>query len=123
MRRLLLLMAVAAMMLALVAAPALGAAREPTSFNGPGQASEELSDLQQHPNKATPTPSAGSNCYGQLTSNSDKGPRGNPGSLAVPTDFGGPNYTGHAVSTLDPVGPSISGFQQDFRDEAAGQSC
>src|SRR5215212_2182942 len=126
MRRILMLLAVAAMILALTAGPVFGAARDPLDFNGPGEASEVLKDKE---NKAEPTADAGSNCYGQLSSNANKGPGGNPGSLAVPTTFDpdaegplpeGPNYTGHAVSTLDPG--DISGFQQDFRDLAAGES-
>src|SRR4051812_18366109 len=117
MRRVLLL-TIAAMMAALMitAGPAFAAAREPTSFNGPG-------NPQTPTNTVDPTKSAGRNCYGQLTSNNSKGPGGNPGSLAQPTEFpaGVPNYTGHAVSTLDPG--AISGFQQDFRDTAAAKSC
>ena len=117
MRRILLLLAVAAMMAALmgVAGPAFAAAREPT-FDGPG-------NPQTPDNTVDPTKSAGQNCYDKLSSNNVKGPGGNPGSLADPTEFpeGVPNYTGHAVSTLDPG--TISGFQQDFRDEAAAQSC
>ena len=116
MKRILLLLAVAALMLALTAGPALADAREPT-FDGPGnpQTPDE--------NPAAPTESAGKNCYGKLNSNNVKGPGGNPGSLAEPTEFpeGTPNYTGHAVSTL-PSG-DISDFQQAFRDEAAAESC
>jgi hypothetical protein len=115
MRRILLLLTVAAMMLALTAGPALAAAREPT-FDGPG-------NPQTPDNTVEPTKSAGQNCYGKLSSTNVKGPGGNPGSLAEPTEFpeGVPNYTGHAVSTLEPG--EISGFQQDFRDAAAAQSC
>jgi hypothetical protein len=117
MRRILLLLAVAAMMAVLMASsgPAFGAAREPT-FDGPG-------DPQTPENTVDPTKSAGQNCYGKLSSTNVKGPGGNPGSLAEPTEFpeGTPNYTGHAVSTLEPG--DISGFQLDFRDDAAAQSC
>ncbi len=121
MRRILSLLAIAAvmaMMLALMAGPALADAREPT-FDGPGN--PQAPDPEENP--AVLTESAGKNCYGQLNSNNLKGPGGNPGSLAEPTEFpeGTPNYTGHAVSTL-PSG-EISEFQQDFREDAAAQSC
>lgn len=124
MRRIIMLLTVAAMMAAMMAeaGPAGAVAREPTSFDGPGEASENV-PFPGGTDIAEPTKSAGSNCYGQLSSNANKGPRGNPGSLAVPTEFpeGTPNYTGHAVSSLDPG--QISGFQQEFREAAAGQSC
>ena len=117
MRRVLFLLAEAAMALTLVAGPALGAARTPTSFDGPGEAPSK-----SPANTVDPTKPAGNNCYGQLASNHVKGPGSDPGSLAVPTQFpaGVPNYTGHAVSTLDPG--QISGFQQESRDLAAGVS-
>jgi len=106
------------------AGPAGAAAREPTE-DGPGEAAENI------PNDFVgDTKLAGNNCYGQAASNHVKGPGGDPGSLAVPTTFdpdaegplpAGPNYTGHAVSTLDPG--QISGFQQESRDLFAGESC
>ena len=123
MRRVLLLLAVAAMMLALPAAPALADAPAPGDVPVQGEP-------QTPESSAKPTKSAGSNCYGKLNSNNLKGPGGNPGSPAEPTTFDpdaeGPlpeqqDYTGHAVSTL-PSG-AISDFQLAFRDEAAGESC
>jgi hypothetical protein len=121
MRRIILLLAVAALMAAMMAeaGPAGAAAREPTSFDGPGEASDVLPA-----DTVGDTKPAGQNCYGQLASNHVKGPGGDPGSLAVPTEFpaGTPNYTGHAVSTLDPVS-QISDFQQQAREDFAGESC
>ena len=118
MRRILLLLAVAALMLTLVASPALAVAREPTE-DGPGD--------PQSPgtSPAEPTESAGKNCYGFVNSNFLKGPGGNPGSLADPTVFEGePNYTGHAVSSINEEDPGeISEFQLAFKDAAAGKSC
>jgi len=119
MRRILLLLAIAAMILALTAGPALAVAREPT---------EDVPGDPQTPtqNPANLTEQEGENCYGQLSSNNNKGPGGNPGSLAEPTTFDPdaegplpeqPDYTGHAVSSLDPG--DISGFQQDFAEDAA----
>jgi len=116
MRRMLLLLAVAGMILALTAGPVFGAAREPT-LDGPGAADQHLPD-----DTVADTKPAGKNCYGQAASNHVKGPGGDPGSYAVPTEFGGPNYTGHAVSTLDPVS-QISGFQEQSREEFAAKSC
>ena len=125
------------MLLALPAGPVFGAAREPTSFDGPGKASEVIGDKLEEDTtgkfEPEPTPDAGSNCYGQLNTATKKGMGGDPGSLAVPTEFpeGEPNYTGHAVSTLDNAfgvdpggdpGAEISKVQEDFRDLAAGES-
>jgi hypothetical protein len=122
MRRVLLVLTVAAVMLAVAASAVLAAAPAP-SADGPG-------NPQTPANTVDPTKSAGQNCYGQLSSNNNKGPGGNPGSLADPTTFDpdaeGPlpeqlDYTGHAVSSLKPG--AISGFQKEFRDQAAGKSC
>ena len=123
MRRIMMLVAVGAMtamLLGLMAAPALAAAREPTSFNGPGNASDVIPTID---NKAVAAQPAGQNCYGVLSSGHVAGPGGDPGSLAVPTQFpqGTPNYTGHAVSTLPPG--DISGIQRDFANQYAGTSC
>jgi hypothetical protein len=119
MRRVLLLLAIAAMLAAMLAeaGPAGAAAREPTS-DPPGEASETIPD-----DFVGDTKPAGNNCYGQAASNHVKGPGGDPGGYAVPTEFpaGTPNYTGHAVSTLDPG--QISDFQQQSRDAFAGESC
>ena len=134
MRRILMLLAVAAMILALTAGPVFGAAREPTDFNGPGEASDVLGEKLEDPTgKYEPelTPDAGENCYGEENANTRKGLGGNPGSLAVPTEFpeGTPNYTGHAVSTLDDAfgedsgedpGGEISAVQESARDTLAG---
>ena len=121
MRRVLLLLAIAAMIAAMLAeaGPAGAAAREPTD-NGPGKA-DEPGILPE--DTVADTKPAGKNCYGQGASNHVSGPGGDPGSLAVPTEFpeGTPNYTGHAVSTLDPG--QISDFQQQTADELAGTSC
>ncbi len=127
MRRGLLLLAIAAMIAAMLAeaGPAGAAAREPTK-DGPGNAAENIpADF------VGDTKPAGNNCYGQAASNHVKGPGGDPGSLAVPTIFEGePNYTGHAVSTLDDAagvdpgsdpGDEISGFQQESRDLFAAE--
>ena len=119
MRRIIMLLAVAAMIAAMMAeaGPAGAAAREPT-LDGPGVADQHLPA-----DTVADTKPAGKNCYGQAASNHVSGPGGDPGSIAVPTEFpaGTPNFTGHAVSTLDPG--QISDFQQQSREELAGKSC
>ena len=129
MRRVLLLLAIAAMLAAMLAeaGPVGAAAREPT-LDGPGVADEHLPE-----DTVADTKPAGKNCYGQAASNHVSGAGGDPGSVAVPTIFEGePNYTGHAVSTLDDAagvdpgsdpGDEISGFQQQSRDDFAAKSC
>ena len=127
MRRIILLLAVAAMIAAMMAeaGPAGAAAREPT-LDGPGAADQHLPD-----DTVADTKPAGKNCYGQAASNHVSGPGGDPGSIAVPTEFpeGTPNYTGHAVSTLDDAfgqdsgedpGGEISAVQESARDTLAG---
>jgi hypothetical protein len=109
MRRILLVLAVAAMMLALTAGPALAAI--PTT------------------NPAHPTPDNGSNCIGISSSQGFKGPGGNPYSAAnlSPTgSFNGPVTSDAAQSPASDFGlPStrpnaISSFQ-DFIQTGCGK--
>jgi hypothetical protein len=129
MRRILLLMAVAAMMLALTAGPALADAPAPGDVPVQGDPQTPTTNPATPTQTTTTAPDTG-NCYGADNSNTRKGPGpapsgglANPGSLAEPTTFNGqPDYTGHAVSTL-PSG-DIADFQLAYKDAfaACGQT-
>jgi hypothetical protein len=103
MRRMLLLMAVAATMLALTAGPALAARDKtgdlpPFKDQPPGNAQEAHATLSHTPNL---TEQNGKNFIGQDASNSNKGIGGNPGSAAEPTTFNGePAFNGPVTSTI-----------------------
>ena len=122
MRRILLLLAVAAMMammLALTVSPALAQ----TDIPPPGP---ETPGNPQTPteNPAAPTKEVGKNCNGQSASKFVKGPGGNPGSAASPSpefnNFNGPFVSDLVRSDQTPGGGNLlSEFQQSNR-EASG---
>jgi hypothetical protein len=131
MRRIEMVLALAAamaMMLALMAGPALAQTDIPPP--GPGTPGNPQTPTT---NTATPTPTVGKNCNGQAASNFLKGPGPSfsevsptgepigqpfPGSAAQPVTFGGQqNFNGPATSSLAPG--QISDIQQANRDAAA----
>ncbi len=97
MKRMLLLMALAAMMLALTAGPVFAQLGD---IPPPG---DETPGDPQTPGKnpAKPTTQQGENCLGESASNFVKGPGGNPGSAAEPTTFNGqPAFNGPVTSRI-----------------------
>jgi hypothetical protein len=110
MRRILSLLAMAAvmaMLLALTAAPVLA------QIPPPG---EETPGNPQTPetNPAQPTEQQGENCYGTSASNFVKGPGGNPGSAAAPTTFNGqPAFNGPVTSGAAQAPPEEFGFESE----------
>ena len=110
MRRIMMLVAVAAMMLAMTAAPAFAQLElgdiPPPGDKEPGNAQPPKTDV------INPTEQKGKNFIGESASNFVKGPGGNPGSAAQPTTFGGEDaFNGPVTSrigTLDP-GPVEEG--------------
>src|SRR5215207_6246341 len=104
MRRIMMLVAVAAMMLAMTAAPAFAQLElgdiPPPGDKEPGNAQPPKTDV------INPTEQNGKNFIGESASNFVKGPGGNPGSAAQPTTFGGEDaFNGPVTSrigTLDP---------------------
>jgi hypothetical protein len=106
-KRILLLLSVAAMMLAMTAAPAFAQLGDipPPGDETPGNAQPPKTDV------TNPTEQKGKNFIGESASNFVKGPGGNPGSAAQPTSFGGePSFNGPVTSrigTLDPVDSGI----------------
>jgi hypothetical protein len=131
MRRILLLMAVAVMMLAVSVSPALA---QTTDIPPPGR--DPAGDPHTpDTNVANPTDLQGQNCYGQDASNFNKGPGPSlsptsdepfPGSAVEPVQFGGQeNFNGPAhkqfVQTDEEPGGGnpISDFQQTTREDLA----
>jgi hypothetical protein len=107
MRRLLLVLTIAAVMLAMTAAPTFAQVElgdiPPPGDETPGNAQPPKTDV------TNPTDLHGNNWIGASASNFNKGPGGNPGSAAQPTTFGDPaepSFNGPVTSrigTLDPV--------------------
>jgi hypothetical protein len=143
MRRIEMVLAVAAMMgmmLALMAGPALAQTDTLPPF-GQGTPGGPQGPQTPTTNTATATPVVGKNCNGLSSSNFLKGPGPSldttlppellgqplPGSAAQPVIFGGqPNFNGPATSGFaqspqTPAGPgnNLSDFQQGKRDAAA----
>jgi hypothetical protein len=110
MRRILSLLAMAAMMamMALTAAPALAQDLPPPGEETPGDPQTPTE------NPAQPTEQQGENCYGAGASNFVKGPGGNPGSAAEPTEFQGePAFNGPVTSGAAQSEPEEFGFESD----------
>jgi hypothetical protein len=124
MRRILLLMAIATMLLSLMAGPAL-AQREKTGDLPPFK--EETPGNPQSPDvsPATPTEQRGENCYGESASNFLKGPGGNPGSAAEPTpqfdSFNGPFISDvlREAREQDAESNPLADFQRQTAEENA----
>ena len=134
MRRIIMLLAIAAMMLAMTAAPAFAQLElgdiPPPGDKEPGNAQPPKTDV------TNPTEQKGENFIGESASNFVKGPGGNPGSAAQPTTFGDPaepSFNGPVTSrigTLDPVDSGIfpestkpnviSALQEDTRCSLLG---
>ena len=132
MRRIIMLLAIAAMLLAMSAPPALAQLElgdiPPPGDKEPGNAQPPKTDV------TNPTEQKGENFIGESASNFVKGPGGNPGSAAQPTTFGGePSFNGPVTSrigTLDPVESGIfpdstkpnviSALQEDTRCSLLG---
>src|SRR5215211_5164714 len=108
MRRVILVLTIAAVMLAMTAAPAFAQLGDipPPGTEEPGNAPPPKTDV------TNPTEQTGQNFIGESQSNFNKGPGGNPGSAAQPTTFGDePSFNGPVTSrigTLDP-GPVEEG--------------
>lgn len=135
MRRIIMLLAIAAMLLAMSAPPALAQLElgdiPPPGDKEPGNAQPPKTDV------INPTEQKGKNFIGESASNFVKGPGGNPGSAAQPTTFGGePSFNGPVTSrigTLDPqeskIFPEsdkpnvISALQEATRCDLLGLSC
>ena len=135
MKRLLLVWTIAAVMLAMPAAPALAQDLlgdiPPPGDKEPGNAQPPKTEV------INPTEAHGNNIIGKEASNFNKGPGGNPGSAAQPTTFGGEDaFNGPVTSrigTLDPqesgIFPNstkpnvISALQEDTRCSLRGLSC
>jgi hypothetical protein len=140
MRRIILLLAVAAMMLALPVSPALAQTDiPPPGDQPPPDTAAEGTPRSPDTSPAQPTPRKGENCLGQDAS-AQKGPgntipSSNPGSAAKPTDFNGePAFNGPVTSTVgtqpaDTFFPEselpnvISAFQEFKRDTLGPASC
>ena len=111
MRRIIMLLAIAAMLLAMSAPPALAQLElgdiPPPGDKEPGNAQPPKTDVTNL------TEQNGKNFIGESASNFVKGPGGNPGSAAQPTTFGDPpepSFNGPVTSrigTLDPVESGI----------------
>jgi hypothetical protein len=108
MRRIIMLLAIAAMLLAMSAPPALAQSLgdiPPPGDKEPGNAQPPKTEV------INPTEQHGKNLIGESASNFVKGPGGNPGSAAQPTTFGGEDaFNGPVTSrigTLDPVESKI----------------
>ena len=107
MRRILLVLTIAAVMLAMTAAPAFAQLGDipPPGDKQPGNAQPPKTDV------TNPTEQNGKNFIGESASNFVKGPGGNPGSAAQPTTFGGePSFNGPVTSRIGTLDPRESGI-------------
>ena len=109
MRRIIMLLAIAAMLLAMSAPPALAQLElgdiPPPGDKEPGNAQPPKTDV------INPTEQKGKNFIGESASNFVKGPGGNPGSAAQPTTFGGePSFNGPVTSRIGTLDPKESGI-------------
>jgi len=103
------LLAIAAMLLAMSAPPALAQLElgdiPPPGDKEPGNAQPPKTDV------INPTEQKGKNFIGESASNFVKGPGGNPGSAAQPTTFGGePSFNGPVTSRIGTLDPKESGI-------------
>jgi len=109
MRRIIMWLAIAAMLLAMSAPPALAQLElgdiPPPGDKEPGNAQPPKTDV------INPTEQKGKNFIGESASNFVKGPGGNPGSAAQPTTFGGePSFNGPVTSRIGTLDPKESGI-------------
>ena len=109
MRRIIMLLAIAAMLLAMSAPPALAQLElgdiPPPGDKEPGNAQPPKTEV------INPTEQNGKNFIGESASNFVKGPGGNPGSAAQPTTFGGePSFNGPVTSRIGTLDPKESGI-------------
>ena len=107
MRRMILVLTIAAVMLAMTAAPAFAQLEDipPPGDKEPGNAQPPKTDV------TNPTEQNGKNFIGESASNFVKGPGGNPGSAAQPTTFGGePSFNGPVTSRIGTLDPKESGI-------------
>jgi hypothetical protein len=119
-KRILLLLAMASIMLSLVGTQAFA---KPADLPPPG---EETPGNPQSPdeNPIPETKQVGDNCYGAGQRDFLGGPGGNPGSAAQPTpefdSFNGPFTSQFAQSDQEAGGGNpLSQFQQDYREATA----
>src|SRR5215218_8217821 len=107
MKRILMLMAIAAMLLATTAPLALAQLGDipPPGEETPGKAKPPKTDV------TNPTETHGNNYIGESSSNFNKGRGGNPGSAAQPTTFGDePSFNGPVTSRIGTLDPKESGI-------------
>ena len=114
MRRMILVLAIAAVMLAMTAAPAFAQLGDipPPGTEEPGNAQPPKTNV------TNPTEQTGQNFIGESQSNFVKGPGGNPGSAAQPTTFGGePSFNGPVTSRIGTLAPDEPLNPEDPNDK------